>query len=86
MKNGMTLEEVCLRYAELTRERASLKQALADYQPPPYFNQQEINADKEDFRRSIRECRDRLSQLEREYYRLGGKGITAQDILNEIGA
>ena len=86
MKNGMTLEEVCLRYAALTRERASLKQALADYQPPPYFTQQEINAAKEEFRRSIRERRDRLSQLEREYYRLGGKGITAQDILNGIGA
>jgi hypothetical protein len=42
----MTLEQVCLEYDRLTRLRDSLKAALADYQPPPSFTQQEVDFDR----------------------------------------
>jgi hypothetical protein len=77
----MTLEEVCLEYDRLTRLRDSLKAALADYQPPPSFTQQEVDFDKENQRRAIHGVHSQLYWLRNEYENLGGLGITEREIL-----
>jgi hypothetical protein len=77
----MTLEEVCLEYDRLTRLRDSLKAALADYQPPPYFTQQEVDRDKEDQRRAIHGVHSQLYGLRSEYENLGGLGVAEREIL-----
>ena len=77
----MTLEEVCLEYDRLARLRDSLKAALADYQPPPSFTQQEVDLDKEDRRRAIHGVQSRLYGLRSEYENLGGLGVAERKIL-----
>ena len=77
----MTLEEVCLEYERLTRLRDSLKAAAADYQPPFYFTQQEVDRDREDRRRTIHDIQSRLYGLRSEYENLGGLGVAERDIL-----
>jgi hypothetical protein len=77
----MTLEEVCLEYDRLTRLRDSLNAALADYQPPPSFTQQEVDFEKENQRRAIHGVHSQLYWLRNEYENLGGLGITERDIL-----
>jgi hypothetical protein len=77
----MTLEEVCLEYERLTRLRDSLKAAAADYQPPFYFTQQEVDRNKEDRRRTIHDIQSRLYELRSEYENLGGLGVAEPEIL-----
>jgi hypothetical protein len=77
----MTLEEVCLEYDRLTRLRDSLKAALADYQPPNSFTQQEVDLDKENQRRAIHGVHSQLYWLRNEYENLGGLGIAEREIL-----
>lgn len=77
----MTLEEVCLEYDRLTRLRDSLKAALADYQSPLSFTQQDIELDRENQRRAIHGVHSQLYWLRNEYENLGGLGITELEIL-----